>query len=529
MKQVHKRIAAAASALLLCTGMTAAGTPVEAALRGDALMDGVVSVEDAQFALNAYAELVAGKYNAIFPDDAERADVNGDGALTAEDAQLILLYYTANTVAQQPTSWHDLMPNAPKAGITDDGDTLTIAFWTNDEVNVMIDQFMTLHPEYQGKVKTVLIDTVSYNMSQQLAAKIDSGTDIDLYIAADDWIRQYKDDPIYSAPLSELGFTEKDFENCYPYTLTVGKDRSGVQKGVAWQVSPGGYVYRSDLAEKYLGVKTPAEMQNLVCNWDTFTETAEKLKTVTAGGTAMVATYADLWQALQFSSVTLTRSADNHVKILDDFKPTANLIKMYHDNGYITDADQWSDQWYKVGQDNSALGYFFSSWCLGNRAMLYNAEGGEEGETYGKYNITEGPCSWYWGGNWIMLSPYCNNKTMAHDFIYDFVVNPETMKAFSENYAKAYGSPAFVNNQKVMSSMNIPNPLLGGQSEFAVLHNNIKSLDYGGIYKDQDPYLKMELETRMLSRYLNQGESYAESLANSKYDIQWQYPEYTFD
>ena len=123
MKTMQKRISAAVAALSLCAGMTSAAMPVSAYLRGDARRDGVVSVDDAQYALNAYADLVAGKYNTVYPEEAERADVNGDGALTAADAQLILLYYTANSVAQQPTSWHDLMPGAKKAGITDDGDT----------------------------------------------------------------------------------------------------------------------------------------------------------------------------------------------------------------------------------------------------------------------------------------------------------------------------------------------------------------------------------------------------------------------
>ncbi len=527
MKTMQKRISAAVAALSLCAGMTSAAMPVSAYLRGDPLQDGVVSVEDAQFALNAYADLVAGKYNTVYPEEAERADVNGDGALTAADAQLILLYYTANSVAQQPTSWHDLMPGAKKAGITDDGDILTIACWTGDDVDVMIEQFTAMHPEYKDKVKLVRVGDTAFEASQRLARQIDTGADIDLYVMSEDLIRQYKDDPIYSAPLSALGFTEQDFESCYPYTLSVGKDRSGVLKGVAWQVSPGGYVYRSDMAEKYLGVKTPAEMQKYVCDLDTFTQTAKTLKE--KSGVAMVATYADLWQAIRMGSVAVTRSEDNHVKLSDDFKATADLIKMYYDNGYTTRADQWSDEWYEVGQNGTAFGYFFSSWCLGNGSMLYNAEGWDDGVTYGRYNITEGPCPWFWGGNWMLLSPYCDNKTIAHDFIYDFVVNPETMKAYSENCVKAHGSPEFVNNQKVMSSMDIPNPLLGGQSEFAVLHNNLKSLEYGSLHKDHDPCLEWDLESDLLAFYLKDNLSYAESVVHAKEWVQAEYPEYTFD
>ena len=103
------------------------------------------------------------------------------------------------------------------------------------------------------------------------------------------------------------------------------------------------------------------------------------------------------------------------------------------------------------------------------------------------------------------------------------------MKAYSENCVKAHGSPEFVNNQKVMSSMDIPNPLLGGQSEFAVLHNNLKSLEYGGLHKDHDPWLEWDMESYLLAFYLKDNLSYAESVVHAKEWVQAEYPEYTFD
>ena len=56
------------------------------------------------------------------------------------------------------------------------------------------------------------------------------------------------------------------------------RDETSEAMGDSCQVPPGGLFYRRSIAEKYFGVKTPEEFQKLVCDWDTFTETAQKLK-----------------------------------------------------------------------------------------------------------------------------------------------------------------------------------------------------------------------------------------------------------
>ena len=527
MKTTNKRITAAAAALLICTGILGTGTPAAAYLRGDAVRDGTVSIEDAQITLSAYADITAGKTNPLKTNDSRRADADGDGKITAADAQLILLYYTANTVAQMPTAWRSLMPKPMQPGISDTGKKLTIGCYTNDDLSIMVEQFTEQHPEYKDQVEYVKVGDFASDASDRLASLLDSGADLDLYVMEAEYLRNYINDADYSAPLSELGFTDQDFAACYPYTLSLGKDREGVLKAAAWQVHPGGYVYRSDLAEQYFGVKTPAEMQEYVKDWDKFRDTAKQIQGKSDGKTAMLATVSGILEAWKQYPVGVKRSADNQLTVDNDLKQVADVMRSFYVNGYTTTEYQWTDGWYGVGQNDEAFGYFFSSWCVGGKAMLYYAEGGEDGTTYGKYNITEGPCPWFWGGYWMLLSPGCDNKTIAHDFIYDFVVNPETMKEFSARFKKAYGMPAFLNNMTLMSQQNEANPLLGGQSEFAVLHNNIKNMDIGKIYQDTDYALTRDALSYFESYYVRGTMSYDETVQYIKDTFKGEYPEYT--
>ncbi|MCQ2408876.1 MAG: hypothetical protein MJ065_10180, partial [Oscillospiraceae bacterium] len=54
----------------------------------DSLGTGVVDLSDAVF---------------------KAADVDGDGKVGAGDAQYILIYYTENTIAGNPTTWEELL------------------------------------------------------------------------------------------------------------------------------------------------------------------------------------------------------------------------------------------------------------------------------------------------------------------------------------------------------------------------------------------------------------------------------------
>ncbi len=70
-----------------------------------------------------------------------------------------------------------------------------------------------------------------------------------------------------------------------------------------------------------------------------------------------------------------------------------------------------------------------------------------------------------------MLSPKCDNGTLAHDFIEQSVINTNAMTAYAEKYDE------FVNNSAAMLNVKRENPLLGGASEIPALDRNAKNVD----------------------------------------------------
>jgi ABC-type glycerol-3-phosphate transport system substrate-binding protein len=358
-----------------------------------------------------------------------------------------------------------------------DDDTLTIVCWTDADLANMFDCYSgSGTPTYQN------CGSNGTEASTQYATYLNSGDDVDLFVAEAGWILNYINDDSMSAPLSDLGFSADDYKDAYQYTVEIGTDNNGVLKAASWQAAAGGYAYNTKLAEQYLGVTTPEDMQAKIGSWDDFAATAEELKTASEGKVTMAATIGGLWQA--FSTAKNAAWVDGTTIKTDVAKEFADMVKGYVDNGYVDPSiEQWTTDWTNAGLNGETLGYFYSTWCLGEGAQL-EQNGGSEGN----WNIVVGPQEFFWGGSWLCVSPNCNSATPAAEFVRQFTVDATSM----EEYALYSGD--FVNNKKAMDKIvadkSNSNPLLGGQDQFAVLSDVASGIKMSDSISKYDQSLK---------------------------------------
>ncbi len=405
---------------------------------------------------------------------------------------------------------------------SDDGDTLSILCWTPDDVTKMIENFTDTTGEYNGKkVEYVNVGSKGQEAREQYATYFAGDKDVDLFVLEADWILEYIDNDDYTAPITDLGFKEDDFKGNYAYTIATGTNANGVLKGVSWQATPGAYVYRTDLAEKYLGVKSAAEMQEKVKDWDTLLATAKTVKDASNGECAVVDTLGGLWQVYSYNRTQAWVDADDKLVVDDYCKEYADIAKELWDNGYVTKEAQWTDGWNTIGSDGKTLGYFFCTWCLGKGGQLETVSGGMDDmgtpddssddtpknpDLYGKYDICAGPSFWAWGGSWLAVSPKCDNGTAAYDFVKYFTVDEATM----EEYALFKGE--FVNNptvmKKIVDDKSNKNDMLGGNDQFAVLYDSASKIDMDGKITAYDAQIK-DAFNQSITSYVKGDEGFA--------------------
>ena len=453
---------------------------------GDIDGDGEITSNDALYILQSVTGI-----SDLNDEQKKIADIDSDGAITSADA----LYILQAVVGLRE------MPDAGK--LPSDGDKLTIVSWNTEFADMVKnyyckDRGWTDDGNGNFTKDGVTLNVVSFSKSS--AESLDnyyryfiSGNDIDIYCMSNEWICRFLNDN-YSVPLSDMGISESEFVNQYQYTKDIGTDETGVLRAVAPQCSVGGFAYRTDLAQEYLGVESPEQMQKKVKDWNTFLETAEEVYNASGDRkTALTTTFSGMWQA--FSATRPTPWVmDNKVVIDDTITNFADMAHTMYEKGYVCpDIRQWTTDWYSQGQTDNTMGYFISSW--GIKIILEKAAGGENGATYGKWGLVRGPQDYYSGSTWLAVAPKCDNADIAADIIRYFTADSESMKKFADN-------PEYiVNNKEVMqdivaSGTNI-NENLGGQNPYAVFMEAAENIHIAGNPTEYDTDIKSALQSAL--------------------------------
>lgn len=362
---------------------------------------------------------------------------------------------TTTTAATTTTAPPKQLPSgvgAMDSSVGNGGRTFTIASWNADDAPALLASWQgeTDFEYYKEQLKMNNVDNINFinfnvgggNVSEHYDVMLNSGEDLDVYFCEADWAMKYINDDSRTLALSKLGLGDECFRNIYSYTDDVGRSTvTGERKGVSWQAAVGGFAYRADLAEKYLGVKDPEEMQAKIDDWDKFVSTACDIADQTNGRVALADSIGGLWQAF-----SCARSSpwvvDGRVTIDDSCEAFANIAKVLWETGGVTHNNQWSDEeWTGAGVDGSCMGYFVSTW--GFNGFFMDAVG----DNYGKWALCQGPTPYYWGGTWIVVNPKTDNGSEARDFIYASVCDPQRMRLY------AMEKPEFVNNAAIMNDL----------------------------------------------------------------------------
>ncbi len=400
------------------------------------------------------------------------------------------------------------------------GDTFTIAAWNADDVPFLIAQWKGLdYDSIQDDLANDAVDGIKFinfgvgggDASEKYDNLFKSGDDLDVYFCEADWALKYINDDEKTLPLADLGLGDSDFANIYAYTDEIGKSSDGVRKGVSWQAAAGGFQYRSDLAQEYLGVTSPEEMQAAIGDWDKFVEAAQTVSEKSSYKTALADTLGGMWQAYACGRTT-PWVVDNALQIDDFCKEFADTAKALWDCGGVTKNGQWTDEWTAAGTNDTCMGYFVSTWGFGSFAL--DAAGGEGGATYGKWAVCQGPQPFFWGGTWIVVNPKTDNGEEARDFIISATSNEDQMSTYAVN------KPEYVNNSKVMDDLISSNTVfnekitnnLGGQNFYAELADNAKTIDFNGLITPYDATIKTDFINVVKEQYLEGGASWDDTV-----------------
>ena len=410
---------------------------------GDVDGNGVIDGVDASTILSYYAQ-ISTNHDGTTPE-LRSGDVDGNGVIDGVDASAVLSYYayiSANHDGTTLEQFIDKQNDTPANKLKSGGDTFTIAVWNADEYPRLIGTWLDVSDrdlvDYFSS-QTYRYDRIHHPDSPMFRTPSGAGLNIVNFGV------NFKSYSVLDRAFStHLGFTDEDLAQTYEYTDQIGHNKNGVRKAVAPFICPGGFAYRTDLAEHYLGIKSPSEMQSAVGNWDDFVSTAQKISEKTNGNLALADTVGGMYQAYRMSH----RMVDKDENLTADARAFADYAKTLWDCGGVTKNIQWSDEWINNGLQDKVMGYFVPSWGLNGYLKLASEN------TPGQWELIQGPESFYWGGIYTVVNPATDNADDCASFIRSSCLDKKNMLKTAEN--DIYYLP---NNKEAVSEI-VKNPSL---------------------------------------------------------------------
>lgn len=423
---------------------------------------------------------------------------------------------------------------------------ITLNVWSfTVELQQMIDKYYApAHPNVEITYTVYPTDGGEYTskVDNLLAASATSAEAPDVFTLEAAFVKKYVNSDWTADLMGDLGFTEEELAPAIPVMRQIGTSNvNGQLKGLSWQSTPGALMYRADLAEKYLGVTTPEEMQAKVADWDTFMETAAELNEASAGATKMIVGAGDIWNAYQYNREQ-GWVVDGKLVIDDALYDYLDLCKVLEEDDLSNKGTAWTETWFNGMKTDSTLCFLLPTWGLHytlkpNCGFSTNSNMNDEelkaacekdGGTYGLWKMVAGPVGYSWGGTWIganaakVAEMSDAKKAAVKDFIKFFTLDED----FLYTYAKDSGDFVGNNNvvDKILAEGGTPNPFLGGQDHYAIFAE-AANLANGAIMTDYDEKINSLWSDHVTTPYSKGEKELDDCIAEFKAQVAAQFPE----
>lgn len=407
-------------------------------------------------------------------------------------------------------------------------DDSKIVVWTlAEDLNTFAKQYMK---ENEGKkVEVVVIKPADY--PTKIATALDGGEkEPDIIVAEPQMLGNFYDAG-YFADLDELG--AKEYEGkIVDYVWQAGKSEDGVQRAISYQITPAGFYYRRDIAEKVFGTSNPDEIGKLFKDYDTILETGKTLKK--AG------------YKLFSSDGETNYFSGNEAWVVDGKLNVAQCRYDYMDmcvklwqNEYTAFASQWSTPWYQAMKGPVAVLTADTQNGVSEEGDVWDEEKFNEATkdlpksevfafglpawgvltirdnveetTAGKWGVCSGPSYGFGGGTYIGISALSKNKEAAWDFVKYCTLTESTMEWWieeSEGDTVSY-LPTLEKHK------DDTNPVYGDQQLYKFWLEQAEGIDYSKVTK-YDQFIGDEWG-KAISK-IKKGEADKETAINEFYD-----------
>ena len=411
-----------------------------------------------------------------------------------------------------------------------DGSVLNIYCWNEEFKSRVTDHYPGYEAtgDNEGKIGDVTVkwnitpnenNAYQQNLDETLLKQADAAANdkIDIFLVEADYALKYVDTD-YTMSMADLGISDADLADQYPYTQSIVTDSNGNLKGSSWQACSAGLIYNREAAKEILGSDDPADVQAAVADWDKYVATAKKAQ---AAGYTMCSVN-DTYRT--YSNNVSGKWVQDGKLVIDK-----NLEKWVDDSKELVDAgaentfDLWGDDWAKAKYpDGKTFCYFGPAWFFN---FCLSADDEASIAAQGGWGYCEGPQPYYWGGTWICAATGTDNADLVKDIITTMTTDKAVLKDIAMKDQDCVNSKSVLAELASSEDGNIA--LLGGQNPYEQLAAGAETVDLSNL-SAYDQGCNEEFQKAM-KNYFEGNATKDEALDQFKKAVKEKYPEVTVE
>ncbi len=380
---------------------------------------------------------------------------------------------------------------------------------------------------YGIQTELTIIPTADYATKVQPVLESGVGTP-DVFTAEIAWLKRWTDLPYWENLSAEPYGVDAWAADYVPYVWDLGKDSNGNVRGISWQSTPGGFVYKRWIAREVWGDDSPEFIAEKFATMDGFMAAAEELK---RAGYRIVPDEGAIRWFEKGSDPQPWVNENMELVLTDEQKAFLDYIKEMREKEYTAVAPEWSPAWFQAmsapvpfnagwdeleeGASNmvEVFGYVMPTWGL-HHVIKPNAE-----ETSGDWGLTSGPTPYFWGGTWLGIYHDSDNKGAAWEFVQMMTHDEEFLTWWYEETGDLLSYNVLTEKVKASAA----EPFLGGQNHYEFFLNEAQSIKPGLITAYDQGIDQLWGEAR--KQYLESDATKEEVLAEFYDKVQNAYPE----
>lgn len=350
---------------------------------------------------------------------------------------------------------------APDPSSWTDEDSICIYCW-DDSLESEIKEFKERFPQYRDYIEYVKLGISSTQMSSSISDVLknqENGKYPSVFClgAGGDALGWIHSDPAELYNLYDLGFTDDTLSNCYSADVDYG--RSGDQLyALPVYSSIGTVVYNRRIAQEVFGTDDPDQVQELVKDWDSYLNTAARLK---EKGYMINSSLEEINYPILHSRTAawVTEDAEGHpvFQADDSIRTYLSITKTLYDSGYTHDTKFRSTEWTADTKPGANVFMYFI-----HPSNLKNMR--KNGMGKGEWGVIRGPEDFFWGEKFLVIGKDTPNPELAAFLVCELVCDPELALALVNTNNKP------VNNREAMDQL--ANDYLGSKNDLVLFLNN---------------------------------------------------------